>query len=190
MTVQPTAAIATDPVGRADSSGLTARLRRHRREHQRLHPVRGREGGDPGAPARTRRAQDPGFGPHHRPPLPFIEVWEQHLEPHSESTADLVEDARTTTTSPIIGKHHLDSLQAPGRRVALSAPARPPTGGPGPETARGRGRQSSYERPCPERKRTLAGSSARWMGTGSLPRGSTRPAITRAAARSSTSVQQ
>ncbi|ESQ02007.1 putative transposase [Streptomyces sp. PVA_94-07] len=35
-------------------SGPPARLRRHGRQHQRLHPVHRRDGGDPGAPDRTR----------------------------------------------------------------------------------------------------------------------------------------
>ncbi|GDY48268.1 hypothetical protein SANT12839_091500 [Streptomyces antimycoticus] len=35
--------------------GATARLHRHRREHQRLHPVHRRDEGDPGAPAGTGR---------------------------------------------------------------------------------------------------------------------------------------
>lgn len=34
--------------------GPAARLRRHGRQHQRLHPLHRRDGGDPGAPARTR----------------------------------------------------------------------------------------------------------------------------------------
>jgi hypothetical protein len=35
-------------------------------------------------------AQDSGFGPHHQPPLPFVEVREQHSKLHSELTANLV----------------------------------------------------------------------------------------------------
>ncbi|CAM5730657.1 hypothetical protein SFUMM280S_10979 [Streptomyces fumanus] len=55
---------------------------------------------------------------------------------------------------------------------------------------RGTGPHLRYVSPYPTGYSTVAGSSARTTGTGSLPRGSARPAITRAAARTSTSVQE
>jgi hypothetical protein len=51
--------------------------------------------------------QDPGLGPHHQPALPFVEMWEQHLESDSELTTNLVGDAHTTTTSRITGSNTL-----------------------------------------------------------------------------------
>ncbi|CAM5646659.1 hypothetical protein SALBM217S_05716 [Streptomyces griseoloalbus] len=44
-----------------DGAGRPLRLHRHRREHQRLHAVHRRDGGDSGAPARVR--DGPGSGP-------------------------------------------------------------------------------------------------------------------------------
>ncbi|GAA3353023.1 hypothetical protein GCM10017744_004520 [Streptomyces antimycoticus] len=46
--------------------GATARLHRHRREHQRLHPVHRRDEGDPGAPAGTGAAPGPPRPRHRR----------------------------------------------------------------------------------------------------------------------------
>ncbi|MFG3551851.1 hypothetical protein [Streptomyces sp. NPDC047725] len=51
--------------------------------------------------------QDPGLGPHHQPPLPLVQMREQHLEPHCELATNLIGDAHTTTTSGITGSNTL-----------------------------------------------------------------------------------
>lgn len=77
---------------------------------QLVHALADRRLADPCRPRDrpdTAVAQEPGLGPHHQPPLPLVEMREQHLEPHSELTTNLVGDAHTTTTSRISGSNTL-----------------------------------------------------------------------------------
>ncbi|GHI01719.1 hypothetical protein Scel_00400 [Streptomyces cellostaticus] len=61
----------------------------------------------PSDPERFTVPQDPGLGPHHQPPLPLVQMREQHSEPDNELTAELIGDAHITTTSRITGSNTL-----------------------------------------------------------------------------------
>jgi hypothetical protein len=53
----------------------------------------------------TTVPQDPGLDPHHQPPLPLVQMREQHLGLHCELATNLIGDAHTTTTSRITGSN-------------------------------------------------------------------------------------
>ncbi|HWU06983.1 MAG TPA: hypothetical protein VN520_11465 [Streptomyces sp.] len=97
--------VGDDVVRPALHGGGGAQLLPHHRTDEDSTVVLERDAGDLLLPRVL--AQDPGFGSHHQPPLPFVEVWEQHLELHSELTANLAGDAHTTTTSRTAGSNTL-----------------------------------------------------------------------------------
>ncbi len=68
--------------------------------------------------------QDPGLRGHQQPPLPFVQVREQHRKPHSKLIASHVRDAHTTPTSHGTRSNTLilcKPLGRPGRALVLLA---------------------------------------------------------------------